>query len=183
MSRPKTHKMRTWTNPEAKADSRGVPYPEGPWMFEPDKAHWVDPKSGMDCLIHRGPMGALCGYVGVPPGHPLHGLDYSNEAAWELTVHGGLTYANACQDTEDESSGICHVPFPGRPHDVWWFGFDCAHSGDVVPGLRRVAKDEKGQSYIDLADLLAMPGDTYKDFSYVKAQTENLARQLAEVAK
>lgn len=35
-----------------------------------------------------------------------------------LAVHGGLTYSDRCHDD------ICHVPAPGEPDDVWWFGFD-----------------------------------------------------------
>jgi hypothetical protein len=52
------------------------------WMFldkskwpyaskEPDKVQWRDQVTGLTCLIVRvNPGGALCGYVGVPPGHP-----------------------------------------------------------------------------------------------------------------
>lgn len=38
------------------------------WDQEPDRKHWV--QQGLDCLIVRNLMGALCGYVGVPPSHP-----------------------------------------------------------------------------------------------------------------
>ncbi len=41
----------------------------GPWQDEPDKAQWLDAGSRLPCLIVRGPVGALCGYVGLPPGH------------------------------------------------------------------------------------------------------------------
>lgn len=49
---------------------------EGPWQHEPDKMEWRDEETGLPCLIVRGPAGALCGYVGVAPSHPFHGLSY-----------------------------------------------------------------------------------------------------------
>src|SRR5690606_28176723 len=51
-------------------------WPSGPWDGEPDKAVWVDETTGLDCMIVRGPVGALCGYVGVKEGHPWHGRSY-----------------------------------------------------------------------------------------------------------
>lgn len=48
----------------------------GPWQDEPDKRQWADEATGLPCLIVRGPIGALCGYVGVPPDHPAYGLSY-----------------------------------------------------------------------------------------------------------
>lgn len=41
---------------------------EGPWTAEPDREEWRH-SSGLACLARRGPMGAWCGYVAVPPGH------------------------------------------------------------------------------------------------------------------
>lgn len=49
---------------------------DGPWQSEPDKRQWQDDATGLPCLIVRGPVGALCGYVGVPEGHPAYGLSY-----------------------------------------------------------------------------------------------------------
>lgn len=46
---------------------------DGPWQGEPDRVEWR--LLGFKCLILRGPMGTLCGYVGVPPGHPCYGLN------------------------------------------------------------------------------------------------------------
>lgn len=51
------------------------------WDNEPDRKHWIDADTGLDCLIVRnglGGKGALCGYVGVPKGHPWYGKDYSD---------------------------------------------------------------------------------------------------------
>lgn len=109
-------------------------WPRGEWDQEPDKAQWKDPATGLHCLIVRNSMGALCGYVGVPASHPLHGVGY-DEVSIDARVHGGLTYSDRCdpRGEEDPGSHICHVPEPGDPDDVWWFGFDCSHYGDYMP--------------------------------------------------
>lgn len=160
--------MRTWTFPDHR------PTTSGPWDNEPDKAQWVDDATGLDCLIVRNRLGALCGYVGLPPGHPLHGTDY--ERAYdhaEIDVHGGLTFADRCQDGAEDGPGVCHVPELGRPHDVWWLGFDCAHACDLVPGMLELP---------GLPERLQAPGyrDVYRTFDYVRSEVANLAAQLAK---
>ena len=117
-----------------------------PWLTEPDRLEWKDEATGLPCLIVRvSGHGALCGYVAVPPGHPWHGTDYAacferpachvhEDKGWcthepdgHVKVHGGLTYSGRCRGK------VCHVAAPGEPEDVWWFGFDCAHLGDLIP--------------------------------------------------
>jgi hypothetical protein len=141
----------------------------GPWDDEPDKAQWVDPATGLDCLVVRNRMGALCGYVGVPPGHPWHGLDYSGVHA---QVHGGLTYSAAC--TGDEEAGVCHVPEPGRPEDVWWLGFDCCHGMDLMPYMVALEAEHD-----ELRGIGSFPGMCYKTFAYVQGEIAQLAQQAA----
>lgn len=140
---------------------RSSPLPTGPWDYEPDRAEWRDEDTGLPCLARRGPLGQWCGYVAVPPGHPWHGADYD---ALPVDVHGGLTFAAPC----DESAGICHAPRPGEPGDVWWLGFDCAHLGDLVPGMVRL-------------NLPPFPGssEVYRPLAYVRRECAELARQVA----
>ena len=73
---------------------------EGPWSDEPDKMQFVDRDTGLPCLIVRNRVGSLCGYVGVPEGHPLfqHGYDENGG----IEVHGGLTFAGFCHDDSRE---------------------------------------------------------------------------------
>ena len=152
---------------------------EGPWADEPDKRQWAAEVTGFPCLIVRGPMGALCGYVGVPASHPAHGHNYASygygddgerlprsaldEAINDLEAHGGLTFADGCGHGADESKGICHVPGPGEPDDVWWFGFDCAHAGDLTP------RCDAGRGM-------------YRDVAYVTGECASLAKQLAAIS-
>lgn len=153
--------MRTWTFPELH------PQADGPWADEPDKAQWVDAATGYDCLIVRNRGGALCGYVGLPPGHWLHGVDYDDIAGIE--VHGGLTFSSRCQEGAEDGPGICRVPEDGRPADVWWLGFDCAHYNDLCPAYLTV----------DVPGLFTEDA-VYRDFAYVQAEIADLAGQLAQ---
>lgn len=196
----------------------------GPWMDEPDKAQWVDPDTGLDCMVVRnGRMGNLCGYVGVGPDHPAFGKHYDSLA--DIDVHGGLTFADSCHEpTREEwdkvpdqllgnkamlkeaqqypqgdsarrvaelrkeyemefpewyeyqmARRICHIPEPGQPTEVWWFGFDCAHAWDLVPGMEAMMKKVNG-------GFSRPKNDIYRDFEYVQNEVRNLARQLAAMA-
>jgi len=169
--------VQEWLNP--KMDRSG--WSSGLWDTEPDKVQWVDTTTGLDCLLVRNRRGTLCGHVGVGPGHPWHGAKYGYghsigpkvDADCErycdhnpdalVKVHGGLTYSDRGQPSDNPAEGICHVPEPGRPEDVWWFGFDCAHAGDPVPGLRSC-------------------GGRYWTLDMVADEVRSLARQLASAA-
>jgi hypothetical protein len=180
----------------------------GPWDDEKDRYEWES--EGLACLALRAEMGNWCGYVAVPPGHPWHGVGYGDCAAgcaeiptrplrsiggikvpdfmqarhmesksfacrenYEyrhtpgdiIEVHGGLTYSDKCQ------GDICHVPKPGESDDVWWFGFDCAHSSDIIPAMTKFVKEGH------------LEWGTYKTLAYAIQETEDLAKQLAEVSK
>lgn len=160
----------------------------GPWLSEPDKAQWTDETTGLVCLAKRAVvfegnteklrkfpgMGHWCGYVGIPEGHPFYGVHYRSidEA---LEVHGGITFSNFCEEGDGEDR-ICHIPEPGQPDKIWWFGFDCAHYQDLSPG--RVAIMNTHGIYNK-----ALHRDTtYRDLEYVKSECRNLAKQLAEKA-
>lgn len=142
----------------------------GPWVHEPDKVLWTDPTTGRPCLVVRNHTGALCGYVAVDPGHQLHGVDYQR-VEHQLEAHGGLTYSAFCDDKP--GGRICHIPEQGKPHNVWWFGFDCAHSGDFVPMLHGPLMRGLGIPRLD------DPWAVYKGVGYVITEVQQLARQLA----
>lgn len=138
----------------------------GPWQDEPDRVEW---RSGVfACLIVRGGGGALCGYVDVPAGHPWHGKDYGDV---EAEVHGGLTFADACQ----EDCKICHVPQPGEAETVWWLGFDAGHAGDVKPQWEAQLRARYGWS--------SPLSESYKPIEYVRAEVERLAEQARQAGE
>lgn len=141
--------------------------PPGPWHDEPDHVDFEH--AGHACILHRGPAGAWCGYVAVPPGHPWHGRDFNWDNGVDADVHGGLTYAARCQGS------ICHVAKPGDPDDVWWLGFDCNHHGDL--DLQKVTESNGRESVYDGYFWL-----TYRTVEYARRETEQLAEQ-ARAAK
>lgn len=139
-------------------------WPRGEWDSEPDKCQF-ETEVGLPGLIVRGPSGALCGYAAIPEGHKLFGRSYDASEV-KAEAHGGLTFSGACKSGANEQSDICHRPSPGEPEHVWWFGFDCAHAGDLMPSLwRRFSWSQ---------------GGVYRNLSYVRAEVEALAKQLKE---
>jgi hypothetical protein len=89
-------------------------WPPGIWHMEPDVERWIDAATRLACVAVRGDTGELRGYVGVSPGHLLHGVAYygcwrggckatergddcdcpHRPEGW-LSCHGGLTYSGA----------------------------------------------------------------------------------------
>lgn len=129
----------------------------GEWDHEPDKIHFLDKETKMDCLVVRGPSGALCGYVAVTKDHPAFNADYNRV---QVDCHGGLTYSGFCQ----EDGKICHVPREGQPDHVFWHGFDCNHSGDLAPSYHNPI----------------FGWGTYKNLPYVIHECQSLAHQLSK---
>lgn len=165
----------------------------------------MDKATGLTCLILRGPTGALCGYVGVPETHPGYRIAYDGrtdtehqewhrqgrkalrenspdftkmcfpprpdtvpgigEAIEKITAHGGLTY-----------SGF----WPDEAQDLWFFGFDCAHSGDLSPGVVATLKHidiDHGTTRREHYNF----DDTYCTIEYVKVECTELAAQLGAI--
>lgn len=143
-------------NFKARMETARANWPAGEWINEPDRDEWRH--EGFPCLIVRNHGGALCGYVGVSPGHPWYRQHYHDVDA---SPHGGLTYSDSCQ------GAICHVPAPGEPDNVWWLGFDCAHSGDLSPGM--LALGFRSMEYA-----------SYRDINYVRREVNKLAEQAKE---
>lgn len=145
---------------------------DGPWNREPDRVEFRH--AGFPCLMRRNSQGIWCGYVGVPPGHPWFGVKSIDQ---EGDVHGGVTYAEACDG--DQLWGICHVPQPGEPDHVFWIGFDCGHWADFVPGYQRYNAE------IDKR-MLAFGAEfhrRYRNINFVRGEVRSLADQAAVAVK
>ncbi len=88
-----------------------------PWLDEPNEMEFEH--CGLKCKILRVKiMGHLCGYVGIPENHRFYKKSYHdlNEIN-QIEVHGGLTFAGEINDNDG----------------LWYFGFDAAHCGDLIP--------------------------------------------------
>lgn len=136
---------------------------DGPWQNEPDRIEFEH--EGFPCLIIRTQSGYLCGYVAIESNHPDYDKDY-NEV--NVECHGGLTYGERC------SGHICHIPKPGKPDDVYWLGFDHAHSRDYSPA-NNIYKMKYGTHFN------RMENETYKDINFVTKGVKHLAEQLKSI--
>lgn len=134
-------------------------WPSGEWDNEPDRLDFIH--QGLACMMIRTPPGHWCGYVGVPDTHVGFKKPYDDIV--DVEVHGGLTYGAPC------AGHICHVPAPGMPDNVWWFGFDCTHLGDISPGMFKYRTSE----------FYHMSHEYYRNVEYVKTEVISLADQLA----
>lgn len=134
-----------------------------PWEHEPDHVMFMS-EAGYVCEIKRHEAHKhLCGYIYIPFGHPDYGKTYNelyeSDENWDAApqVHGGWTYS---RDGGDDDGGKFTI-----------FGFDCAHAGDLSPGIsdllpERLRKDE-----------------TYRDIAFVTEQLENAAKQFKQRSK
>jgi len=138
----------------------------GAWDAEPNRMEWEH--QGLQCLLVRHEHSLhWCGYVGIPPSHPLFGKTYG-EVGNLLDAHGEVNFSNECAGV------VCHIPKEGDVDDLWWFGFDCGHTWDLSPtwldssvsdSLRRLLKDK-----------------TYRDTAFARAHVSSLAEQLAKIS-
>lgn len=156
---------------------------DGPWQNEPDKRQWRDEATGLPCLIVRGPLGALCGYVGVSRRHKAYGRGYDDV---HVEVHGGLTFAGPCTKDGNQEEHICHRVEPGEDDRVWWLGFDCSHAFDLSPAHEAemdaiYKKMDKPRPTSAFKDDPAYR-DVYRDIAYVEAEVAGLAAQLKSPA-
>lgn len=165
---------------------------DGPWNDEPDHERFMS--CGLYALIKRGPMGHFCGYVGVTPDHPLHGVGYSDETAvlgkqkearleQPIGEHPSMpVMLSALLGGDIKASPDCVIDVHGgltfsdvwkdeEPAGLWWFGFDCAHCDDLTPSETR---PEYKPWRRDAA---------YRDINYVRNEVRKLAEQLAAVGK
>ena len=168
-------------------------YVRGEWENEPDSEEFVHAE--LPCLVVRTDMGHLCGYVGVPKGHPAYpakirdinaamreGLQNpKDKSKWILKPHPDAPERIIDISYEDLDVNVhggltfssMGDNYRGRQEGFKWYGFDCAHSGDFLPATNpEVIK-------INAKFPLAHGNEIYRNWEYVKQEVMNLAEQLA----
>lgn len=159
-------------------------------------------EEGLRCIgIAITDQGHRCGYVGVPKGHVLYGIEYSEnlpdavsfvteEILHDATIGsrgampvfiaaipGNINRLDVVIDVHGSltySGGGEGGKYPVPDTDLWWFGFDCAHCDD--------AKDFSIMD--DLTKDLYAEGlrwcnrGTVRSKEYVEQHLRLLARQL-----
>lgn len=132
-----------------------------------------------------------CGYVGVPVGHPLHGVDYGTPVPWlrRYTEHSTLgkkspiLIITAGVRAEEGDTVRCSPDIAFDVHGgltfsdggggypvsgpEWWFGFDCHHDCDRSIDPSPYGFDSDG---------------VVRSMDYVVAECESLARQIVEMS-
>ena len=117
---------------------------------------WVDQASGYDCLLMQGPF-ALCGYVRIPEGHPLHEVAYNENVPaslqWRAEQIMGEPVGKRgpidvfCMAGRGARAGDLFdvhgsITFSGkRDNEGFWYGFDLGHCDDHKTGI------DKDQDY------------------------------------
>jgi hypothetical protein len=136
-----------------------------PWTNEPRYLAWVH--EWLLCVLLRGVHNAWCGYVGLPPWHPLHG---AARVDIDADIYGGITWAAGYlrfgPTAEDTALGI------------WWVGWDCAHAYDITPDTWELCRTQGPVPISDSPDGARL---TYKTCAFAVGETERLAAQLSRM--
>lgn len=180
-----------------------------PWENEPDSLDFE--ADGLPCAMRRGGHDIWCGYVGVGEGHPLYGLPTNHPLklppSWfkgrtfdqgtgpmDFFIHalsGAKSMGDACPISlafhVHGGVNYAHDSVPGRePDGRWWFGFDCGHAGDYLPGLSETFKklmDEMVDTMPEavrgtMRKIVKGQHTVYRDQQYVVGECQSLAAQL-----
>lgn len=152
------------------------------------------------CVVIFVSMGHRCGYVGIPKGNPLYGIDYNKKFENQellksledspigkrgiiplfcfdgsnisldvlFDVHGGITYSGGNDN------------YPIENTDLWWIGFDCAHSND------RKDFESLNDYFPDNYEKMLYDFDyngVVRTKDYVESECKNLVEQIIEVTR
>jgi hypothetical protein len=164
----------------------GKPWPAGPWDEEPDFEGWVEPETGYRCAAMRNPMGNWCGYVQVAPDSLLAGMDKDDRVelppGWRdkrMTLDDVGVLNVFCEAFGEKQPGLpigMLVAVHGGINyckDDWW-GFDCGHAGDEIPGLLAICSRQYREFFKDKLQ--------YRTLPYVRHECTQLAWQLKELS-
>lgn len=133
--------------------------PVKPYKVEREWKH-----AGLSCAVVQNREGGhRCGYVRVPPTHPMHGKSSDDV---DVNVHGGLTFAKEEPCTEHEDG------------QGYWFGFDCAHWQDASYDPNNLPQHEI-EFRAKYPELRHQEIEHFWSEVEVVAETERLALQLA----
>ena len=136
--------------------------------------------AGLKCAVVQAREAShRCAYVRVPPTHPLYGKGYDDDGV-DVSVHGGLTFAQEEPCTEEDGKG-------------WWFGFDFAHMDDAMydpnpdmatlsDATKEMLKTMNGihrEVSLEVYGRLSPSRDHFWTQAEVERECEDLAEQLA----
>jgi hypothetical protein len=158
---------------------------------------WV--AHGLRCVAITGQvMGHRCGYVGLPKGHPLHGVGYGEGSPLLREM-----WQDRQNDPVDDDTPViplfCHMFKGGNPDPtpditfrvhggityagggddypvpsdgLWWYGFDCGHAGDEPDPELQSPRARAIYAGVSRTGVV-------RDLAFVATECERLAQQLA----
>lgn len=112
-------------------------------------------------------LGYRCGYVGVPKGDPLYGMQYDDEIFDSVDAHGGLNFSDTRKFVTSD--------------DLWFFGFDCGHYGDAIDKTTEEGKKHLNREPPSCYNFL-LEGHVWT-LDEVIAESESMADQLVKLSK
>lgn len=122
---------------------------------------------GYKCVVVGSSMGHRCGYIGLKNTDLAYEKDYDD--LYCIDVHGGLTYSN-----NDSSYPI------KNNENLWWIGFDCAHSGDGrdIELIKELNKDPRT---VDMLLRWSSEYETVKTIEYCMNECKSVVEQIIEI--
>ena len=122
---------------------------------------------GYKCVVTGSNMGHRCGYVGLnKPTDQMQNDSYS----LDVDVHGGITYGERRSD------------YPVESKNLFWLGFDCAHSCDGKDWeLVKELNDETIYKTLYQIENMYPSEAPVRTFDYVEWQLKSLVDQLVEM--
>jgi hypothetical protein len=142
--------------------------PHTPYKIEREWIH-----AGLRCAVTQAREAEhRCGYVRVPPGHPLYGKSYDDDD-FSVNAHGGVNFSEKEPCTEHEDG------------QGWWFGFDCGHcfDGKFDPKIDPALLSPQAREIRAIYERCNLLNEHYWTQPEVEAEVERLADQLAEIAQ
>ena len=104
--------------------------------------------------------------MGVESPHPFHLKSIETilkeDKAMDVffSVYGGITSAGRLPDKYVNSK------------TTWWLGIETTHGGDLMPFLKLQEDPDMNK---------AISGQTYKDFSFIRRETNTLAKYVSRI--
>lgn len=143
----------------------------GEWVEEPDTVvfEYLGYEACVQRVIKREPCkqeayfgGHLCGYVRIPEENM-----YFKQKEIHVDCHYGLTF--------------------NEMHEEHWIGFDCGHSGDLIPTMELMKKQRQASGEFEPFPIpkgfenFALFHPVYRNMQYCIDECVNIIEQLANI--
>lgn len=141
-------------------------FPPGKWLNEPDLCFW---HCGLPCLAVRDMnMGIWKGFVGLEEDHPL----YEKTIDYIIGIPQALDLFRAASDRLS-GAGKLSAKYQNYAKNCWWIGIETSSGTDLMPLLKLDQSDPV------MAKMIS--NQTYKDFHFIRRETNKLAKQLLKL--